>query len=426
MIRPARFRGEVDMRHWGGWLYRLALGALVLVLLAWHSRLYSPAAEDYGPDRVGGDAEPQLRSLRAALDRGAGTDMQALFPEGDFFTHVLYGLSWVQVGLRPGADAATRDRARAEARWAAAYLAGPGGRAPFSATLAPAYGVFYAGWSLWLRGGILALDPPAARDPAEVAAYEADCADLAAAFDAGSTPFLQAYPGQAWPVDSTVAAGALRLHDAISTPRFSATLARWTTAAQALRDPATGLLPHRVNPADGTALDTPRGSSSSIIVRFLDEVDPTWGADYYAAFRRTFVTTVAGLPGVREYQPGDPREGDVDSGPLLAGVSLSASAVTLGAALAHDDRNLADPLLHLSEFAGLPQTGADGKRYAFGLLPVGDGFLVWSKTARPWVAPLPPRSYPALVAPGWQWALHIPAIALVALLGLPLLRRRPR
>ena len=39
--------------------------------------------------------------------------MQGLFPEGDFFTHVLYGLSWVQVGQRPGVAPATRDQARA-------------------------------------------------------------------------------------------------------------------------------------------------------------------------------------------------------------------------------------------------------------------------------------------------------------------------
>ncbi|MDQ2805911.1 MAG: hypothetical protein M3Z04_03145 [Chloroflexota bacterium] len=394
----------------------MLLSTLTVLL---QSRLYWPAAA-YGPDRLGGDVLPQLRYLRGALAGGAGAQMQGLFPEGDFFTHVLYGLSWVQVGLRRPADAPLRAQAQTEARWAAAYLATPAGRAPFTVGLEPPYGVFYAGWTLWLRSGILQITDPAARDPAEVAAYAADCAALAAAFDRSATPFLMAYPGQAWPVDSTVAVAALRLHDTLTAPRYSATIARWIAAAQARRDPATGLLPHRVDPTDGSALDTPRASSSSIIARFLDEIDPVWGADYYAAFRRQFVTTVAGLPGVREYPPGDDRAGDVDSGPLAAGVSLSASAVTLGAALAHGDRALADPLLQMGEFAGVPLAWGDTKRYAFGLLPVGDAFLVWSKTARPWIAPLPIATYPQVVPIWWRWPLHLLGLALFALLWLPL------
>jgi len=220
-----------------------------------------------------------------------------------------------------------------------------------------------------------------------------------------------------------VAVAALRLHDTLFAPRYRATVARWVAAAQAQRDPATGLLPHRVDPTDGHALDTPRASSSSIIVRFLDEIDPAWGADYYAAFRRQFVTTVAGLPGVREYPLGDDRAGDVDSGPLPAGVSLSASAVTLGAALAHGDRRLADPLLQMGEFAGVPLAWGGTKRYAFGVLPVGDAFLIWSKTARPWLAPLPPATYPQAIPLWWRWPLHLLGGGLLVLLWLPLRRR---
>lgn len=401
-------------------IFALFLSALTLLL---QSRLYWPAA-DYGPDRLGGDVLPQLHYLREGLAGGAGAQMQGLFPEGDFFTHVLYGLSWVQVGLRPAVDAGLRAQAQTEARWAVAYLASPAGRAPFSSGLAPPYGVFYAGWTLWLRGGVLQITDPAARDPAELAAYTADCAALAAAFDHSATPFLAAYPGQAWPVDSTVAVAALRLHDTLTAPRYSATISRWIAAAQARRDPVTGLLPHRVDPTDGSALDTPRASSGSIIVRFLNEIDPGWGAEYYAAFRRQFATTVAGLPGVREYPPGDDRAGDVDSGPLPAGISLSASAVTLGAALTYGDRALADPLLQMGEFAGVPLAWGDMKRYAFGVLPVGDAFLVWSKTARPWLAPLSTATYPQIVPFWWRWPLHLLAVALFVLLWLPLRRRR--
>jgi hypothetical protein len=127
---------------------------------------------------------------------------------------------------------------------------------------------------------------------------------------------------------------------------------------------------------------------------------------------------VAGLPGVREYPLGTEGPGDVDSGPLLAGVSLSASVVTLGAALAQGDQALAGPLLHTGEVVGLPLSWGDTKRYALGQVPVGDAFLVWAKTARPVEAgspaPLPP------VVPGW-WRLpwHTLALAFLLLLWLP-------
>src|SRR6476659_10201214 len=41
----------------------------------------------------------QLAFLRAELEGGADLAAQKQFPEGFFFLNVLYGLSWVQVGI---------------------------------------------------------------------------------------------------------------------------------------------------------------------------------------------------------------------------------------------------------------------------------------------------------------------------------------
>ncbi|MFQ5809098.1 MAG: hypothetical protein ACE5JM_05720, partial [Armatimonadota bacterium] len=105
--------------------------------------------------------------------------------------------------------------------------------------------MFYVGWSSWLRGGVLGLQTPGERDADEVGRFVADCEALGKAFDSSATPFLQAYPGQAWPVDSTVAVAALRLHDTLLPDRFGATVERWLKEARSRLDPATGLLPHR-------------------------------------------------------------------------------------------------------------------------------------------------------------------------------------
>jgi hypothetical protein len=105
--------------------------------------------------------------------------------------------------------------------------------------------------------------------------------------------------------------------------------------------------------------------------------------------------------------------GDVDSGPLPLGISLSATAVTLGAAQVHGDAPLAGALANYGELAGLPLGTPWTKRYAFGLLPIGDAFLAWSKTARPWVATLPaPPS--AVISPWWR----VPLLSILSLLGV--------
>ena len=135
------------------------------------------------------------------------------------------------------------------------------------------------------------------------------------------------------PVDSTVAIAALRLHDSLLPARFDGTVARWLDGVRQRLDPATGLLPHRVDPVTGAPAEVARGTSQSVIHRFLPEIDPAFAREQYLRFRDSFVVSPLRLgPAVREYPLGTDGAGDVDSGPLLLGVSLSATVVTLGAA----------------------------------------------------------------------------------------------
>jgi hypothetical protein len=412
----------MSMRGAAPWRWALRLTAVLIsaCALAGALRLVVPATA--GPDGEPPDARRQLAFLRAELERGAGGRAQSLFPEGYLFLHVLYGLSWVELGLRAPAD--ERATPLREARWALAAVDSPTGRAPFSPELTPPYGVFYRGWTNWLRGGVLALQPQGRRDPGEQARFVADSIDLGAAFDASASPFLTAYPGQAWPVDSTVAMASLRLHDSLLPPRFGATVRRWLEGARQRLDPGTALLPHRVDPVTGRPTEVARATSLSISTRFLVEIDPSFAREQYLRYRDRYVITPLGLgPAVREYPAGVSGAGDVDSGPLLLGVSLSASAVTLGAAQSNGDAALAAALANHGELLGVPITTPWTKRYAAGALPIGDAFVVWSKTARPWVVATP-AAPPATVS--WWW--RVPWLTLLTLLGtvpwLPTLRRR--
>jgi hypothetical protein len=55
-----------------------------VLLIAVQSRLYVPPTDVAGPGRIPPDVIAQLRFLRGALERGAGEEMQQLFPEGFF------------------------------------------------------------------------------------------------------------------------------------------------------------------------------------------------------------------------------------------------------------------------------------------------------------------------------------------------------
>jgi hypothetical protein len=404
--------------------YRIGAGLITTALLVVNLELYSPGSATYGPDQLGEDVAPQLRFIGGALRRGAGERMQTLFPEGFFFTHVLYGMAWVEVGLRVPPGSPLHSQALQEARWALSRLDSTQARAPFRAELDPPYGVFYSGWNNWLRGGVLMLQPADGRPSDEVGRFRADCVALARAFDRSPTPFLSAYPGQAWPVDSVVAIASLRLHDDLFPPRFGQTVARWLLTAQHRLDPMTGLLPHRVDPLTGETQEGARGSSQSLIMRFLIEVDPEWGRTQYASFRRQFVAPFLGPPGVREHPAIRTGQGDIDSGPLVAGFSPSATVVMIAAAQVHGDREIADALIDASEAVGLPVRWGNTKRYALGILPIGDVFLVWAKTSRPWVATWRQTELPSVIDRWWRLPYHVVTVIIVGSMWLPI--RRPR
>jgi hypothetical protein len=390
-------------------------------MLVWNVRGYIPAGGAYGQAAVGPDVLAQLEHVGLALRRGGGERMQELFPEGYFFSHVLYGLAWVDAGQRYPSGDPVHARALSEARWALERLEGPRGMAPFSPSLDPPRGVFYVGWSTWLRGRILQLDPALLENSDVSKRFHDDCDALAAAFAVSETPFLAAYPGQAWPVDSTVAVAALRLHDDLVDPRYGDVAETWLSDAQQRLDRATGLLPHRVDAVTGAPLEGARGTSQSIIQRFLPLIDAAWAGEQYRLFRVQFVRTRFGLPGVLEYPAGVAGRGDIDSGPLVMGFSVSASAVTIGSALTHGDRALAEPLIHLAEVTGLPIRWCGRKVYLMGALPVGDAFLVWAKAA----PAHPADRYARIVTPLWRWPWHLLSASLVALCWRAALRARP-
>lgn len=389
----------------------IVLGFSLFTLLL-NLRLYSNPSADFE------ELSPHLSFLKQSLEAGSANEMQTMFPEGYVFSYVLYGASWINLGI---ADPQQRDAAVREARWALAFLDSDTAKIPFRATVRPPLGVFYLGWTNWLRGGILKLDP---EGPGRER-FQNECQVLSEAFAASEGPFLDAYYRQAWPCDSTVAVAALALHDTLYEPRFQQTIKTWVTQIQATE--VDGLLSHKaptnikgLRPRPGDPDNTiPRGTSQVMILRFMYDIDPVLAERYYFTFRRRYVTTRFGLPGAREYPVGVDGPSDADSGPLIFGFSLSVTGVLPGAARLQGDQELFGPFQQMIATFGFPVRG----RYLLGQLPLADALLVWSRTTVSWTdkpQQKPSSKWKPIVQPWWRWGFHIFGILLVGLAWLPL------
>ncbi|MEZ4463592.1 MAG: hypothetical protein R3F43_03510 [bacterium] len=344
--------------------------------------------------------------------------MQAWFPEGFVFTWALCGLTHVQVGLRATPSAPRPASGGRRARAASPPSSPPTRPGALRTNDQPPSAQPLPGVVQLAARGLL-LDGPEARDRAEVEGASRPPAPPSPRALERQGPYPPSYPGQAWPADAVVAAASLRLHDTLLPPRHGATLQRWLAAVDAARD-AYGLIPHSAHSRHG---GTPaRGSSQALILRFLYEIDPDRALADYRLFRRRHVTTVALLPAIREYALGMEGRADVDSGPLIGGASAPAMVVGMGTAQLFSDRALVDPLLHTLEFVGFPLPFG-GKRYAFGMLPVGDAFLAWSKTATPWTRPVHREGWPEVVSAGYRLPWHALLVLLLGLVWLGPVRR---
>lgn len=395
-----------------GWILR---GLCSLVLIWSTVNLRSPDPSDFGPEKLPPDTPAQLAWLHDALADGAAEEMQGMFPEGYVFTWALYGLTHVQYGLRHSAGSKPRISAEAEARRALAMITTAQARRPFEQTDNPPLGAFYQGWSTWLRGGLLLLQAPNARAD-EVEQFKTACALIANTLERHG-PWLESYPEKRWPADSVIAAATLRLHDVILPPRYEGVLDRWMAKVERGLDPL-GLIPHAVSPKG--EITRARGSSQALILRFFFDIDPQRTRKWYRTFRQNFVTTVGGLPAVREYPKGRTGPSDVDSGPIIAGASAPAMVVNIGTGMLLGDRPYVDTMIPTIEFVGF---ALPGKRYALGMLPVGDAFLAWSKSARPLTRPAMTDAYSPVVSEWYRWRWHGLAAFFLLLLWLgPLLR----
>ncbi|WP_227764511.1 hypothetical protein [Hymenobacter sp. 15J16-1T3B] len=367
--------------------------------------LRRPIYVNVGGQRLNADVLAQLRHLQPRLHAGAATDMQGLFPEGFVFTNALYSLSWSEVAAAAPPASRLHQAAVAESRWAVQQLASPEGKAIFNPDLPLPYGAFYVGWLNYALGKQLGAQTPAERQAADTAAFRRSCAHLAQVLDSADSPYLETYRNLAWPADVAVGVASLAVHDRLYPPRYQRTIRRWLRRVAAFTD-SSGLLPHEVEFTSGQPREGARGSSQSLMLCLLADIDPAFGRRQFQGYQRYFVDRRLGLLGIREYPFGSTLGADVDSGPVIWEIGGAASVVGRRAVQLYGETELAEALRGSMEAFGLAST-ADGKRaYLFGQLPLADAFLVWGNAAAIQPQPAP--------AHNWRWRFQLYSLLVAA------------
>lgn len=211
---------------------------------------------------------------------------------------------------------------------------------------------------------------------------------LARRLDASPTGLIETYPGETYIPDNVVVVAGLALFDRCTGAAAHApTIRRFlTTTRERWTDPDNGILrfsPHQ--PA--------RGSGAAWNAFYLPFIDEGFAADQSARTWATFGDTALfdTLHGIRERPRGVDATGDVDSGPLVFGVSPSATGFMLGAARLAGDEARVSGLLTTAELVGV----SVGGRYLLSPL-VGDAITLAAKTLTRWPAS---RSAPAAARP---------------------------
>lgn len=212
---------------------------------------------------------------------------------------------------------------------------------------------------------------------------------LARRIAASPTGLIETYPGESYPADVSAVLGSIGLYDRATSSDHRALLDR---AALALRarfvDAGSGLFTQAADATTGRPLSEPRASGTAISVYFLSFASPSGGAaaalssDLFEALRRSQRAAFVGFGGVAEYPPGVGGSGDIDSGPVLLGVSISATGFALAGARMYGDRPLFTELYRTARLFGVPVDRGEGRRFMSGGA-LGNAILLAMMTALP-------------------------------------------
>ncbi|PZR18609.1 MAG: hypothetical protein DI536_01635 [Archangium gephyra] len=196
---------------------------------------------------------------------------------------------------------------------------------------------------------------------------------LARRFSESERGLLETYPAETYLPHNLVAMAGIAQYDAcVGSSRHRQLIDAWLAKVKK----------HWLD--DGVLVFAPgqpaRGSGAAWNSFYLPLIDEAFAADQSERMWTKFGDTAVGgwLGELREWPVGVDREGDVDSGPLVFGISPSATGYALGDAVLRG-RPIAGSIIRNAELTGVTL----GDRYVLSPF-VGDAITLASRTATRW------------------------------------------
>ncbi len=379
------------------------------------SLYYSPKFIEENGVEYNEDVYNQLNFLKAELQNGAGAEMQKMFPEGFVFINALYALSWCNLVYNLDRNSSKYKEGESQISWALNEINSQSAKMTFDKKLPLEYGAFYSGWSNYLLGNKLMLQSHNSRDSVEVKMFKKNCDRIATALSHSANPYLESYIGQAWPADIIVGVASLSIHDKMFDPLYQYQIDEWLIKVINRLDPETGLIPHSVNSINGETMEGARGSSQSLILHFLRDIDEDLSKKQFGIYKELFLDWRFGLPGIREYPKGQKGKGDIDSGPVILGIGGAASIVGQRTMGEYGNWEICEGLRNCLEAFGAAYTVNGKKKYIFGQLPMADAFIAWSNS-------LETNKEDMKVDSNWRVTFQLLSVLLIVVLGCALLK----
>ena len=201
---------------------------------------------------------------------------------------------------------------------------------------------------------------------------------------------LESYAGMTWVADNTVALASLAVHSRATGSAYGQYCRQWVAyARQHLIDPNTGLLVSSMGTTT-QSVEEPRGSGMGWSINFICHFDPAFAAEQYHASQRHLSTNLGLLRLYRE-RAGTyaTAVGDIDSGPLLLGYSIPATAFAFGNAVALQDWRNAQRLRRVIAFGSKEIEHNDALHYDvrfvdLSVSPLAEALLLHAETMTPW------------------------------------------
>jgi hypothetical protein len=196
--------------------------------------------------------------------------------------------------------------------------------------------------------------------------------------------YLETFPGQVFVPDNAATIASLTIAQWTLGTNYRAAIEAWLGQTRGhLLDPATGLIRPWIDP-NGIGSGPPRGSYAAWTIYYLNWVDPNLALEQYHLLKASFAVKLPlGLAGLREYPRGYDGPSDVDSGPVIFGLSTSGTGFMIAGARLSRDAGYLHGLLNTAEAVGSSVDIRGGRHYL--LAPVvGEAILLAMKTACTW------------------------------------------